>query len=217
MRSLPAADIWNLNGVALAWVGPDLGVLVDGYVLPRSPFAVFQSGQENPVPLLMGNNARELQKPFFPMPNGLGGAIDEIYGPLAPQARAIYGVDVTPEPRPDPRLGPMLAQFATDTQFRCGTVAEFGWHARTGARSYEFQFDRVPPGKEANGAVHASELPYVFGTLAPGDPNGPGLPQWPAFDQQRRSYVEFTDAGPIVRQGLRRAACDLYTAALHSR
>lgn len=240
MRALPAADIWKLNGTALAWVGPDLGVVVDGYVLPRSPFAVFQSGGENPVPLLMGNNARELQKPFFPMPNGLGAAIDEIYGPLAAQARPIYGVDASPEPLPDPRLGPMLAQFATDTQFRCGTVAELRWHTKTSARSYEFQFDRVPPGKESNGAVHASELPYVFGTFASlgdasngidadvsramqqywtnfakrGDPNGPGLPQWPAFDQQRRSYVEFTDAGPIVRRDLRRAACDLYAATL---
>ena len=240
MRALPAADIWKLNGTALSWVGPDLGVLVDGYVLPRSPFAVFQSGQENRVPLLMGNNARELQKPFFPMPNGLAGAIDEIYGRLAPQARSIYGVGVTPEPPPDPRLGPMLAQFATDTQFRCGTVAELRWHARAGNPVYQFQFDRVPPGKEANGAVHASELAYVFGTFAStgdasndidvrvsetlehywtnfaktGNPNGPGLPAWPAFDPQARSYIEFTDAGPAVRQNLRKAACDLYAETL---
>ena len=42
MRALSAADIWKLNGTALSWVGPDLGVLVDGYVISRSPFAVFQ-------------------------------------------------------------------------------------------------------------------------------------------------------------------------------
>jgi hypothetical protein len=47
MRALSAADIWKLNGTALAWVGPDLGVLVDGYVVPRSPFPVFQEGVEN--------------------------------------------------------------------------------------------------------------------------------------------------------------------------
>ncbi len=240
MRALSAADIWKLNGTALSWVGPDLGVLVDGYVIPRSPFAVFQSGQENHVPLLMGNNARELQKPFFPMPNGLAGAIDEIYGRLAPQARTIYGVGVTPEPAPDPRLGPLLAQFATDTQFRCGTVAELRWHAQAGNPAYQFQFDRVPPGKEANGAVHASELAYVFGTFAApgepwndidvhvsatmqqywtnfaktGNPNGNDLPKWPAFDPQTRSYVEFTDNGPVVRADLRKPACDLYSQTL---
>ena len=207
MRGLSTADIWKLNGTALAWVGPDLGVLVDGYVVPRSPFAVFQGGLENRVPLLMGNNARELQKPFFPMPNGLTGAIDEIYGPLASQARAIYGVGLSPEPPADPRLGPVLAQFATDTQFRCGTIAELRWHAQRGNPVHEFQFDRVPPGKEANGAVHASELPYVFGTFTSlgdasndidarvsatmqqywtnfaktGNPNGQGLPQMAGF------------------------------------
>jgi para-nitrobenzyl esterase len=240
MRALSPSDIWKLNGTALSWVGPDLGVLVDGYVLPRSPFAVFASGQENRVPLLMGNNARELQRPFFPMPNGLGGAIDAIYGPLAPQARALYAAGTTPEPPPDPRLGPMLAQFATDTQFRCGTVAELRWHAHAGNAAYEFQFDRVPPGKEANGAVHASELAYVFGTFASmgdpsndidarvsatmeqywtnfantGNPNGPGLPPWLLFDERSRSYIEFTDAGPITRQNLRKTACDLYAQTL---
>jgi para-nitrobenzyl esterase len=240
MRALSTAEIWKLNGTALAWVGPSLGVLVDGYVFPQSPFVVFQSGKENPVPLLMGNNARELQKPFFPMPNGLTGAIEEIYGPLAPEARALYAVGAATEPPPDPRLGPMLAQFATDTQFRCGTVAELRWHTQAGNRSFEFEFDRVPPGKEANGAVHASELPYVFGTFASlgglsndidthvsatmeqywtnfaktGNPNGPGLPQWPAFDPQGRAYIEFTDNGPIVRANLRAAACDLYGRAL---
>jgi para-nitrobenzyl esterase len=83
-------------------------------------------------------------------------------------------------------------------------------------------------------------LPYVFGTYASlgdtpndvdtrvsatmerywtnfaktGDPNGPGLPQWPAFDPQRRAYIEFTDNGPIVRANLRGAACDLYGRTL---
>jgi para-nitrobenzyl esterase len=180
-----------------------------------------------------------LQKPFFPMPTGLAGAIDEIYGPLAPQARGLYGVG-GPEPSPDPRLGPVLAQFATDTQFRCGTIAELRWHAQAGNPAYEFQFDRVPPGKEANGAVHASELRYVFGTFASlgdasnaidervsetmqqywtnfartGNPNGRGLPLWPAFDPRGRAYLEFTDAGPVARNDLRKAACDLYAQTL---
>ncbi len=136
--------------------------------------------------------------------------------PLAAQARAVYGAGTVPEPPADPRLGPALAQFCTtDTQFRCGTIGELRWHADAGNVAYEFQFDRVPPGKEGNGAVHASELPYVFGTFAAlgasnvidarvsaameqywtnfaktGNPNGGGLAQWPAFDSQRRSYSQ---------------------------
>ena len=59
-----------------------------------------------------------------------------------------------------------MAQWATDSQFRCGTVAQLIWHSRAGNRAYQFQFSRVPPGREAVGAAHGSEIPYVFGTLS---------------------------------------------------
>jgi len=42
-----------------------------------------------------------------------------------------------------------------------------------------------------------------------GDPNGPGLPAWPKFNPDTRSYIQFTGAGPVAKEGLRRAACDL--------
>ena len=41
-------------------------------------------------------------------------------------SRGVY-VGAT-EPQPDPEFGPVLAQWATDSQFRCGSVAELGWH-----------------------------------------------------------------------------------------
>jgi para-nitrobenzyl esterase len=43
-----------------------------------------------------------------------------------------------------------------------------------------------------------------------GDPNGPGLPVWPKFDPASRVYIQFTDAGAIAKEGLRRAQCDLF-------
>ena len=84
---------------------------------------------------------------------------------------------------------------------------------------------RVPvrsgrPGREALGATHGAELPYVFGIANPrwviadhdiseamqtywanfaatGDPNGaarhPSLPVWPKFLATRQSYMEFAD------------------------
>src|SRR5205085_343787 len=140
-----------------------------------------------------------------------------------------------------PLLGSAMAQWATDSQFRCGTVAQLVWHSRAGNRSYQFQFSRVPPGRESVGAAHGSEIPYVFGTLsvagraanAPkydskdsavsdqmqqywtnfaknGNPNGGSLPQWPKFDPAARAYIEFTAEGPVAREGLRRAACELF-------
>jgi para-nitrobenzyl esterase len=135
-----------------------------------------------------------------------------------------------------------MTQWATDSQFRCGTVAELVWHAGAGNPGYQFQFARTAPGREAAGAAHGTEVPYVFGTLGrganspkydatdrqvsdaietywtnfaqTGDPNGGGLPRWPKFDPAVRAYIEFTDAGPVAREGLRRQVCDLFTENL---
>jgi para-nitrobenzyl esterase len=240
MRAIPAQDLQKATGQGLQFLGPLLGVVVDGWVLPRAPFQVFQAGQEHRVDLLLGSNARELSRPFFPVA-GLKEGIEADFGPLAPRAMEVYGLKNGQEPAPDPMFGSTMAQWATDSQFRCGTVAELIWHSRAGNRSYQFQFSRVPPGRENVGAAHGSELPYVFGTLAAagraanapkydstdeavsaqmqqywtnfarnGDPNGGSLPKWPKFDPAARAYMDLTAEGPSAREGLRRAACDLF-------
>jgi para-nitrobenzyl esterase len=81
-------------------------------------------------------------------------------------------------------------------------------------------------------------VPYVFGTLAvgrnasrynatdyrvsaemegywtnfakTGNPNGGNLPHWPRFNPSTRAYIDFTSAGPVAREGLRRQVCNLY-------
>jgi para-nitrobenzyl esterase len=165
MRALPAADLQKATGQGLSFLGPILGVVVDGWVVPKPPFEVFEAGQEHRVDLLLGTNARELTRPFFPV-EGLNQGIAAEFGPLTPRALEVYGVKDGKEAAPDPVFGSTMAQWATDSQFRCGTVAELIWHSRAGNRSYQFQFSRVAPGREAVGAAHGSELPYVFGTLS---------------------------------------------------
>jgi para-nitrobenzyl esterase len=242
MRALSGAALQKATGQGLSFLGPMLGVVVDGWVFPESPMKVFAAGKEHRIALLLGSNARELQRPFFPMPGTLVQAITEQYGPLADRALALYGLNGGPEPQPDPLFGTVMAQWATDSQFRCGTVAELVWHAGAGNPGYQFQFARAAPGRETAGAAHGNEVPYVFGNLGraasspkydavdqqvsaamqiywtnfakTGDPNGGGLPRWPKFDPAGRAYLEFTDVGPVVREGLRRQACDLYTENL---
>ena len=240
LRAIPAENLQKATGQGLSFLGPLLGVVVDGWVLPKPPFQIFQTGQEHRIDLLLGSNARELSKPFFPVA-GLSEGIAAEYGPLASRTLEVYGLKNGEEPKSDPVFGSAIAQWATDSQFRCGTIAQLIWHARAGSTSYQFQFSRVPPGREAAGAAHGSELPYVFGTLpvagraenAPrydstdatvsdqmeqywtnfaksGNPNGGSLPQWPKFDATSRAYMDFTANGPIPREGLRREACDLF-------
>ncbi|HUP04988.1 MAG TPA: carboxylesterase family protein [Bryobacteraceae bacterium] len=242
MRALSAADLQRATGQGLSFLGANLGVIVDGWVFPESPLKAFAEGKELKVDLLLGSNSRELQRPFFPMTGTLAQAITEQYGPLADRALELYGVKGGAEPAPDPLFGTAMAQWATDSQFRCGSVAELVWHTGAGNTGYQFQFARATPGRESAGASHGSEVPYVFGTLGraanspkygevdqqvsaamrkywtnfakTGDPNGAGMPRWPEFDAKTRAYMEFTDAGPQAREGLRRQVCDLYTENL---
>jgi para-nitrobenzyl esterase len=240
MRALPADDLQKATGQGLSFLGPLLGVVVDGWVVPKPPFDVFEAGQEHRTGLLLGTNARELTRPFFPVA-GLGEGIAAQYGPLTDRATKAYGLKDSKESAPDPVYGATMAQWATDSQFRCGTVAQLIWHSRAGNASYQYQFSRVAPGRESVGAAHGSELPYVFGTLLAaghgasqsnydatdaavssqmeqywtnfaksGNPNGGSLPQWPKFDAAARAYMDLTANGPVAREGLRREACDVF-------
>jgi para-nitrobenzyl esterase len=213
-----------------------LGVVTDGYVFPKPPAEVFRAGQEHRVGLMIGNNARE-RVPNTNPPGNLPSDIAALYGPLSQRGISLYAASES-----DPLTGTPPEQWSTDKDFRCPAVAQLVWHAAAGNPAYEFQFSRVPPGRELVGATHASEIPYVFGTQAiaevtagpaaqynsvdrsvseamqqywtnfarTGDPNGNKLPRWPGFDVASRAYIEFVDAGPAAREGLRRPFCDLY-------
>jgi para-nitrobenzyl esterase len=169
LRAPSGDDLQKATGQGLAFLGPILGVVVDGWVLPESPLRVFAAGREHRVGLLLGSNSQELQKPFFPMTAGLHETIAQQYGVLADRALTLYGLNGTAEAQPDPEFGTVMAQWASDTQFRCGSVAELVWHTNAGNPGYEYQFSRSAPGKEALGAFHGAEVAYVFGTLA-GEP-----------------------------------------------
>jgi para-nitrobenzyl esterase len=227
LRALAAADLLKIVAAPRQSIGPANGVVVDGWVLPKPPAEVFAKGQQHGIPLLIGNNARERTPPQT-TPEEVTAAMDAMYGPLASRALTLYPMTGVP----DPLYGGRAAQWVVDTMYRCPVVAQLNWHAAAANAGYEYQFDHVPPGREALGAVHGSEVPYVFGALGPqyggadheisaalqnywtnfaktGNPNGAGLPQWPKFDVSR-GYLEFTDNGPVAREGLRRPYCDLY-------
>ena len=90
-------------------------------------------------------------------------------------------------------------------------------------RAFIYRFDK-PSAANPNGSGHGQEVSYVFGNLGIGgraqptdadralseqmqtywtnfaktlDPNGPGLPQWPAFTPDRPQMMRFgVDPGP---------------------
>jgi para-nitrobenzyl esterase len=230
LRAMAAPELLKLTAAPRMSIGPANGVVVDGWVFPKPPAEVFATGREQRVPLLIGNNARERTPPQASSED-LKKGMDAMYGPLAMRAVALYGIEGTPIP--DPLYGGAGAQWVVDSLYRCPVVAQLAWHVAAGNTAYEYQYDHAPPGREAVGAVHGAEVPYVFGSLGAGaaagdrdisaameqywtnfaktgNPNGAGLPPWPVFDAAARGYLEFTDGGPVAREGLRRPFCDLY-------
>jgi para-nitrobenzyl esterase len=226
LRALPAAELLKTTAAPRMSIGPANGIIVDGWIFPKAPAEVFARDEQQRVPLLIGNNSRE-RTPQTTIAE-LSKAVDAMYGPFASRAFALYN-----SPTPDPLYGNAGAQWVVDTMYRCPVVVQLNWHAAAGNTGYEYQFDRAAPGREAAGATHGAEVGYVFGNLganyaAPdreisaamqqywtnfaknGDPNGASLPKWPKFDTAARGFLEFTDSGPVAREGLRRPFCDIY-------
>jgi len=196
-----------------------LQAVVDGRVLPQSPKRVFTEGRQAIVPLIIGTSAQEL---------GLSGGEPAVFvtlfrafGQNKMPVLNFYGLDTNPHPRPDPVLGPVSMQISTDLMMRCPSQ----WTAAHMVEAWVYQLDVDATG----GAVHhGSELSFVFNPkpadktamqwpplldiwanfAATGNPNGPGLPAWPHYGREA-NYIEFTRAGPIVLQGVRRPVCDL--------
>ena len=112
---------------------------------------------------------------------------------------------------------------------------------------YQFLRSIPGKGQESLGSFHSLEVPYVFnGFRLPewnwlpfqpidfalgeaiqsywtnfaktGNPNGPNLPDWPAFDLKTQTAMEFTQEGKaIARAHSRPALCDLDMSALKKR
>ena len=241
LQKLRALSSEDLTKPVVPGLGPGtglLGITVDGWVLPDSPDKAFAAGHEHKVALLFGNNSQEMRRPFGPQGDSIRAAITKHFGPLADRAFAVYGLNCVSDPQPDSEFGDVQTQWTTDSSFRCATIQELMWHADAGNLAFEYQFSISVHGKKSEGAPHAAEIPFIFGTLPvwqqarrydladrqyspliqeywvnfakTGDPNGTGLKMWPKFDSSTRPYIDFTDAGPVVRQGLRRQVCDLY-------
>jgi len=207
--------------------------VIDGHVIPSLPASVFTTGDEAPVPLLIGNTARERR--LDDDADALS-AMRDFYGPLVERALDVYAVD-DGEPADDGYAphGDGRALWATDTGFRCGAVMIAGLHSRV-APTWQYEFSHAD---RPRGASHSWELQYVFGNLheassqavdeavaaqtqtywtnfaKTGNPNGASMPAWPKYDSGRE-YLDLGSDGPVARKGLRDTACELFRERMQS-
>lgn len=239
LRKIPARELLAQLGPLATRYPRGFAPEIDGWVVPRNPAEVFAAGDEAPIPLLVGTTSREeigIEQPA----SVLRAIITREAGDLAPKVLALYGLAGDAQSAPDPVYGSASVQWSADILFHCPVTTEALWHSNAGQPVYEYEFDHPIPGQEARGAIHAAELPYVFGYFPSGgmmgghftesdfnlggmmerywtnfarsgDPNGPGLPNWPRLDATQ-GYMDFTvDGGAQASdKPLRAAQCGLY-------
>ena len=212
--------------------GPLLVPIVDGTLLPAAPEALLIPGAFADIPILAGIDADESSAFSTPLVGSLTeaawrAALEKTFGAGAPRYAALYPAGTGAE------RARSLRQLHRDLGLAAlyGWSRTWSTHARSPVFGY--LFDHLEPGRESGrwGMFHSSELPYVFGTLdaAPerhftgvdraisarlmrywadfvkrGDPNGAGLPTWPAL--QGRDPEVMVLAGSATPQPLLPAA-----------
>ncbi len=188
--------------------------IVDGWFLPASPRDVFAAGKQNDVPTLTGLTADEAssQPEYGKVPaEKWKQQIRQRFGDQADRVLALYPAGVDESQKALSREQGMISMHLW--------AADRARTAKTKAFTYYWTRAEPGPDSERFGAFHTSEVPYVFNTLdksdrgwtngdrkiaqmigsywinfmTSGDPNGPGVPQWPAFDAASARTMELGD------------------------
>jgi para-nitrobenzyl esterase len=214
--------------------GLKLGPVIDGWVLPDDPAALFAAGRQRAVPLLVGTNADE-GTVFAPQVTlqQYRALAAVVYGDLAGQVLALFPAGSDQEARESlTRLITELG-FAAQARFAAECVSASGQDAYL----YQFTWKLDNPLTRDLGSFHGLELPYVFGNMGmftrfgldPGEadlalsdammdywvsfardgvPSSQGRPAWPPYQPSQDRYQVL--GGTIENgSGLYREACDL--------
>ncbi len=174
VAALRAIEPQALTDAAAAAYFAPFGV-VDEHVLPRQLVDVFDRGEQAHVPLLAGFNSGEIRSLVFLAPPSPATPaeyeriIRERYGNLAEEFLRLY-----------PSSNMRESILATTRDALYGWTAErlVSQQAALGLPSFLYLFDHAYPSAEAAGlkGFHASELPFVFGTLQQTPPHWPKIP-----------------------------------------
>ncbi|ARS52320.1 carboxylesterase/lipase family protein [Kushneria konosiri] len=225
LRALPAdqvVDGLNMQSLMAPQEGPRTwtgGPIRDGELVSGPPEGIYRAGLQQHVPMMIGTTDADLG---FSAAKSME-ALFAPFGEDAEQARTLYDPTGSDDvQRVGWRVG-MDRMMTEPARFVANQVAASGepvWR-------YRFSHVALEARDDWPGAVHASELPYLFRTLdarydrlddsdratawqlhryvvnfaRDGNPNTGGAPMWPLHTPLSNLMMDFTQhQGPVARQ-----------------
>jgi para-nitrobenzyl esterase len=209
-RGLSAEDVQKgAAGMGMFWP------VADGKTLPGDQYELFEAGKFNDTPILIGTNSDEgaMFVRAGATAAGFEKQIRDGYGPAADGILQAY------PHASDAETFKSTKDLFRESAFAWHTWTWAKLQTRKGkSKAFVYYFDHRTPGSP-DGASHAAEIPFVFGNLGlfgaeprpqdiatsqlmgfywvnfatSGDPNGPGLPAWPAFDEKAPKAMTFDE------------------------
>ena len=217
-------DLWTDRWGPITHRPIPFAPVVDGDVLPATPWEALASGAGRDIDLLVGHTRDEHR--LFSLIDGVLGQVTEeqaetALGTLAPgpDGAARYRAAF---PAADPEE--LYGLVNSDWLFRMPTLHLAQAHASSGGRTHFYELTWPAPGLGGGlGACHGLDIPLVFGNLSSGQPAmlicetstaeaealsawiraawtafaTDGDPGWPAFDDEQR-LVQLLDTRPTV-------------------
>ncbi len=185
LRAKPAGDLATLSletQPGLFLEDTRFVPVIDGWLLPDEPGALFARGMQHDVPLLVGSNTDEGNlfisfetRRFDQMPVGdYRQKLKEYFGELADEVQEMFPVVEQEE------IKDAVSRIFTTFDFNAAARFAAACVARKGQKAYLYRFSRIPPG-DPIGACHGIEVPFVFGTLVEGIMSVLAKRSWPVL------------------------------------
>jgi len=212
------------------------GPMIDGKIVVETPEQALLAGHAMKIPVIAGANSSDIGFSFAK-------SMDELFAPFGAnkeKAEAAYDPEHSGEFR---KIGMLVAadrMMIEPARFVVRTVAA------TGEPAYEYRFSYVAESlrKQWKGAPHATEIPFVFDTVAAryakdldaadeatakaalaywvafakrGNPDGEGRPHWPAYSAGDDQLLNFTNDGPVAEHDAWKPRLDLTEASAQNK
>jgi para-nitrobenzyl esterase len=228
LRKLSADQVCDKLNMASMNTPTYSGPMIDGKIVATDPQTVLLSGAGERVPIMIGANSADIGFGFAPTKDALFAP----FGVNKAKAMAAYDPNGTMD------LRPLQAEVAADRMMLEPARFVAAVFASRGLPSYEYRFSYVATSMrdEWKGAPHASEIPYVFDTVASrygsklspedekiaqqmlsywvsfaktGDPSTGNTPAWPRYASATDQIMNFTETGSVAEPDPRKARLDV--------